>query len=889
MTSKKCSSSKQRQHEHDRCHPVTSQHQDLITSSEVNPAENNELEMYKNDVLVTPSLRSSVCSEIVRIEQFPEEYETNIGRIVKKFEAVRQWTQRKRHQRELERPDSFLQKFAIGDIADGHEKDKSKNNCERSYQTRTFVMDPTCNLHYHWLAVITLAVLYNTIFIIGRSVFWKLQNLQPVLWYLLDYVCDGIYVLDMVFQARTGYLHQGLLVRDAKRLFSNYMRSQHFKLDIFSLLPTDIMYCVLGVSCEQRVPCSVIVRVNRLLRWHRMLEFFGRTETRTSFPYAFRIAKLIFYLLVIIHWNACIYFSVSYYIGFGSDSWVYKNVSEPKYSTFRHQYIYCFYWSTLTLTTIGEVPVPERDIEYLFVVIDFLVGVLIFATIVGNVGSMITNMNAARAEFQNRMDSIKQYMEFRKVSKELENRVIKWFDYLWTNKQSLDEEAITSMLPDKLKAEIAINVHLATLKQVKLFQDCEPGLLVQLVLKLRLQVFSPGDYICRKGDVGKEMYIVKRGRLSVVGDDGKTVFATLSDGSVFGELSILNISGMKTGNRRTANVRSVGYSDLFCLSKEDLWSVLEEYPEAKKLLIERGRQILLKDGLLDQEQLRTTNQQMKKVQQQCTDFEQGLDNIQTRFARLLAEYSASQLKMKRRITRLEMINYPGRQNSDDNSGEVNQNICDILTGPNDHRCEVHQNSQDIFTGPNDHSREINQNSQDIFTGPNNHSGEANQNIQDIFTGPNDNSSEIYQNSQDIFTGPVVNSSEINQNSQNIFIGPNYNSTEVNLNSQDISNGPNDHSGEVNRNSQDIFTRPNDNSSEIYQNKQDIFTGPVVNSSKVNQNSQEIFTGPIVSSSEVNRNSQDIFTGPIVSSSEVNRNSQDIFTGPIVNSSKIRES
>ena len=35
------------------------------------------------------------------------------------------------------------------------------------------------------------------------------------------------------------------------------------------------------------------------------------------------------------------------------------------------------------------------------------------ASIVGNIGSMITNMNAARAEFQNRMDAIKQYMEFR--------------------------------------------------------------------------------------------------------------------------------------------------------------------------------------------------------------------------------------------------------------------------------------------------------------------------------------------------------------------------------------------------------------------------------------------------------------------------------------------
>ena len=56
-----------------------------------------------------------------------------------------------------------------------------------------------------------------------------------------------------------------------------------------------------------------------------------------------------------------------------------------------------------------------QNAEYIFVTFDFLVGVLVFASIVGNIGSMITNMNAARAEFQNRMDAIKQYMEFRLV------------------------------------------------------------------------------------------------------------------------------------------------------------------------------------------------------------------------------------------------------------------------------------------------------------------------------------------------------------------------------------------------------------------------------------------------------------------------------------------
>ncbi|KAJ8247015.1 hypothetical protein GJAV_G00257800 [Gymnothorax javanicus] len=553
-----------------------------------------------------------------------------------------------RWRQEAERTDSFLERFRDPELKEL--PSCAPSPCRHSVQPHkrkkeVWIMDPATDLYYRWLSVISIPAMYNLMMLITRACFNELQDTYTTLWIFLDYSSDGLYLLDTFVRARTGFLEQGLLVKDSKKLRENYKKTPQFKFDMFSLLPTDILMLKVGFNNPE-------LRFNRLFRIPRLFEFFDRTETRTNYPNIFRISNLVLYILIIIHWNACIFFAISKTIGFGTDTWVYPNISHPEYGRLVRKYIYCLYWSTLTLTTIGETPPPVKDVEYLFVVCDFLIGVLIFATIVGNVGAMISNMNASRAEFQAKIDSIKQYMQFRKVSKELEARVIKWFDYLWTNKKTCDEKEVLKNLPDKLRAEIAINVHLDTLKKVRIFQDCEAGLLIELVLKLQPQVFSPGDYICKKGDIGREMYIIKEGKLAVVADDGVTQFVVLSDGAYFGEISILGIKGSKAGNRRTANIRSVGYSDLFALSKDDLMEALTEYPDAKKALEEKGKAILMKDNLID-EAVANAGADPKDLEEKIVRLESNLDIMQTKFAKMMAEFTSSQCKIKQRITNME--------------------------------------------------------------------------------------------------------------------------------------------------------------------------------------------------------------------------------------------
>lgn len=110
--------------------------------------------------------------------------------------------------------------------------------------------------------------------------------------------------------------------------------------------------------------------------------------------------------------------------------------------------------------------------------------------------------------------------------------------------------------------------------------------------------------------------------------------------------------GNKSGNRRTANIRSIGHSDLFSLSKEDLTDVLSEFPAAKRHLEEKGRQILTKMGMLE-ESGEGVQEEAEKIETKIKRLESNLEILQTKLARLMVELESSNHKMQARVEQLE--------------------------------------------------------------------------------------------------------------------------------------------------------------------------------------------------------------------------------------------
>ena len=131
-----------------------------------------------------------------------------------------------------------------------------------------------------------------------------------------------------------------------------------------------------------------------------------------------------------------------------------------------------------------------------------------------------------------------------------------------------------------------------------------------MVVKLKPIIFLPGDYICRKDEIEREIYIIQSGLVVVLGgNNGKTVLITVGKGSTFGEIALLGVAGM---SRRTADVVSKGFSNLFTLRKEDLETALQHYPEAKKILNAKAKKMLKEKADKDRKEKRKYQDESKE-------------------------------------------------------------------------------------------------------------------------------------------------------------------------------------------------------------------------------------------------------------------------------------
>uniref|UniRef100_A0A8C2GPM1 Cyclic nucleotide gated channel subunit beta 3, tandem duplicate 2 n=1 Tax=Cyprinus carpio TaxID=7962 RepID=A0A8C2GPM1_CYPCA len=402
-----------------------------------------------------------------------------------------------------------------------------------------------------WLSLVTIAFNYNLWFIPVRMAFPYHDPEAVPLWFTLDIIADIIYVIDIiVFQPRLQFCKGGDIIVRKK---------------------------------EQTLFCLCF-----LLKSEAFFEFSDRLEGIMTKAYIWRVIRTIGYLMFILHLNACLYYVASEYQGIGKTKWVYSGQGSA--------YLRCYYFAVRTLINIGGLPEPHTVFEITFQLANFFVGVFVFSSLIGQMRDVIGAATASQTYFRASMDACVEYMVSNHIPRLVQTRVRTWYNYTWDSQGMLDESELLEQMPLVMRTAIAVDINLATFQKIDLFKGCDNQMLVDMLLRLKSIVYLPGDFVCKKGDIGKEMYIIKAGEVQVIGGpDNKIVFVTLKAGCVFGEISLLQ-SSANGGNRRTANVAAHGFANLFVLDKKDLNDILIHYPESQKVLARKGRKLMKAKG-----------------------------------------------------------------------------------------------------------------------------------------------------------------------------------------------------------------------------------------------------------------------------------------------------
>jgi CRP-like cAMP-binding protein len=124
-------------------------------------------------------------------------------------------------------------------------------------------------------------------------------------------------------------------------------------------------------------------------------------------------------------------------------------------------------------------------------------------------------------------------------------------------------------------------VDVGLLKKFSLFKDLDKRQLQKFVAYIKERHYSAGkdlfavNYICHKGGRGDEIFLVKKGSISVElpmyrYDSGYKTISAIGEGNFFGELSFFD------GQKRSANVIANGEVELLVLSRRDFDKVIKD-------------------------------------------------------------------------------------------------------------------------------------------------------------------------------------------------------------------------------------------------------------------------------------------------------------------------
>lgn len=305
--------------------------------------------------------------------------------------------------------------------------------------------------------------------------------------YVIDVIVDLIYLVEMVINFFTSYENDttGEEIKDLVKIRRNYIKTWSL-MDAVSSFPTSLV----GKTNDLLTLTKIlkVARVAKISESGLIRTITGRID-RTMNPSLMRILTLTFIFFVTQHFIAC-----AYYIGLNyslDNDW--GPTAELRASPLTQQYIDALYFAIM-VTTANDVN-PTTATEKVFVTVMLFIGIVINASIIGSAANLLSNLDKEAIARKNQMDSINDYLRFKKVPLPLQNKIRRFYEYALNSRMQDPTESLFADLPDRLKLLLRLNLHSEFIRKVPLFKVCSHAGVIAIVQCLNQVVAMPGEII----------------------------------------------------------------------------------------------------------------------------------------------------------------------------------------------------------------------------------------------------------------------------------------------------------------------------------------------------------------------------------------------------------
>ncbi|CAD8209035.1 unnamed protein product [Paramecium pentaurelia] len=438
-----------------------------------------------------------------------------------------------------------------------------------SNNVRKWLLKPDDTIIIIWNIYLILIVTINVFYVSLRISFPEIVDFPlKSKEFFFEQLPVYSFLLEIILKFNTCIYNKGILITNRAKIVKFYC-IEGFLIDLFLVVPFFI-----GQQFDFRYfDFVIILKVFQLSSLFSSL--FNRLELSNRQTALFDLFKMISFMILVAHFSACIWHIIGQWGEWGNhEGKTWLKVANLQNESWLDRYVVSFYWSIVTMTTIGYGDItPVNLTERIFVIFMTMISSATFAYTVNNIGGIFQDFSKQSVHLKNNMNQLNRYLKSQNVSDDLQIKFRRYFEYLWS-KPSQKVIQFSDLIPKSLKDQMIVDVNAKILNQLSFFKNFSQPLQNKLCMYLEERQIQSDDYLFKRNNKSSYLFILVTGEIKLVLtlNDQPRLLQKISNPSFIGQLDFFS--------KRSYSYDAVASktTKVLQISRDQLHNVFKDHP-----------------------------------------------------------------------------------------------------------------------------------------------------------------------------------------------------------------------------------------------------------------------------------------------------------------------